>query len=36
VTLGLQLSFTVVDRALVFDNPIGLVISFLAVSEEVR
>ena len=36
VTLGLQFSFTAVDRALVFDNPIGLVISFLEVSEVVR
>ncbi len=26
VTLGLQFSFTAVDRALIFDNPIGFVI----------
>ena len=36
VTLGLQFSFTAVDRALIFDNPIGLVISFLEASEVVR
>ena len=36
VTLGLQFSFTAVDRARIFDNPIGLVISFLETSEVVR
>ena len=36
VTLGLQFSFTAVDRTLIFDNPIGLVISFLEASEVVR
>ena len=33
---GLQFPFTAVDRVLIFDNPIGLVISFLEVSEVAR
>jgi len=36
VTLGLQFSFAAVDRARIFDNPIGLVIGFLEVGEVVR
>ena len=36
LTLGMQFSFIAVDRARVFDNPIGLVIGFLEASEVVR